>query len=438
MMNWTTSGQLVAELGENSDSAALDLICPFSDLATDETILGAAEYARVCPRHDGMLGWYIGTYVGYVSDVSLRERSSSGGLGRWLLGALLRGHHVDYCIHVAQCASDEAGGPLFEYRISSTAEEVYKTARSAYYPVHMGAVLREVVQRPGRYVITGVPCFIKAVRLLQRQNELIRERIRFTLGLFCGHLKSRLFAEMLAWQLGVGPDCLRWIEFRDKKASQNAKQKGVVVRGCDGQPPRGPEVVSSLFGAEYGLGFFQYEACDFCDDVAAETADVVVGDAWLPEYIADPRGTSLVIVRHPKIAEILQQGCQSGELALQWIPPERVVDSQAGAFRHRREGLAYRLYLANRARRWYPPKRVTPGWRHLDSIRRRIYRLRIRLREESGQAFQAAKRFGDFAVFRRRMEPLVARYRRLYMPRLLHRFLRRLRRAWHLLPFGTK
>ena len=40
---------------------------------------------------------------------------------------------------------------------------------------------------------------------------------------------------------------------------------------------------------------FKYKACDFCDDVFAETADVVVGDAWIPKYLT--QGNSLVVTR---------------------------------------------------------------------------------------------------------------------------------------------
>ena len=36
-------------------------------------------------------------------------------------------------------------------------------------------------------------------------------------------------------------------------------------------------------------------ACEFCDDVVGETADMSVGDAWLPGYVSDWRGTSVVV-----------------------------------------------------------------------------------------------------------------------------------------------
>lgn len=49
-------------------------------------------------------------------------------------------------------------------------------------------------------------------------------------------------------------------------------------------------------------------ACNFCDDVFAELADVCVMDAWLPEYSRDSRGTNLLISRTPMVSNFLVQG----------------------------------------------------------------------------------------------------------------------------------
>ena len=50
---------------------------------------------------------------------------------------------------------------------------------------------------------------------------------------------------------------------------------------------------------------FQVNACNYCDDIFAETADVAFGDGWLPEYKMDWQGTNVVVSRHPDIDEII-------------------------------------------------------------------------------------------------------------------------------------
>src|SRR3546814_3374610 len=44
-----------------------------------------------------------------------------------------------------------------------------------------------------------------------------------------------------------------------------------------------------LVDGDWGAGFFQNSACNFCDDVVAETADISFGDAWLEPYSSDGR-----------------------------------------------------------------------------------------------------------------------------------------------------
>src|SRR5690606_38702641 len=41
---------------------------------------------------------------------------------------------------------------------------------------------------------------------------------------------------------------------------------------------------------DWGAGFLQNPACDFCDDVVAETADIAFGDAWVEPYASDGPG----------------------------------------------------------------------------------------------------------------------------------------------------
>lgn len=81
----------------------------------------------------------------------------------------------------------------------------------------------------------------------------------------------------------------------------------------------------------YSNGYFQIPGCFFCDDVFAECADVVFMDAWLPEYIDDPKGTSIIIVRNPEIAELIP-----GDANLEEIDIERVIYSQRAALRRKR------------------------------------------------------------------------------------------------------
>lgn len=253
----------------------------------------------------------------------------SGGMGTWILSELLNKNLVDAIIHVKPAEGEN----LFKYAISSTSEEILQGASSRYYPIELSEVVKMVKNRPGRYAVIGLPCFIKSIRLLSKQDPIINERIKFCVGLVCGHLKSAHFASMWSWQLGIHPDNLKKINFRNKINNNNASKYGVSVEGNNNgnktsiiSPP-----LNELYGANWGWGFFKYKACDYCDDVVGETADISIGDAWLPEYVKDSDGTNVLVVRNPIISKLIKSARDDNRLYLEDISPEKVVQSQSWA-----------------------------------------------------------------------------------------------------------
>lgn len=393
-------------VGEISRESAANRVCPFAEGNPDEDELGRELYGAQA-AYDGNIGYHLATYAGWVEEGGYRASGSSGGMGSWLLCELLDRGLVDRVIQVAESKGASGGEPLFRFTIASSAEEVRQNAKSRYYPVEISGVVREMLAQDLRYAVVGIPCFLKSLRLLARENADIRQRLKFTVGLVCGHLKSAAFAELLAWQCGIPPQDLRAIDFRRKIEGQKASQYGVTAKGVvNGEEVVGERASRELFGSNWGLGFFKYKACEFCDDVLAELADITIGDAWLPEYENDDRGTNIVVVRDPAMLELCRSAAGQGRIHLESLPVERVVASQDAGFRHRRAGLAYRLHLEDTAGRWHPPKRVRPDGGNLSGKRKQVLELRYRMFQLSHEAFREAREAGDLGVFMRRMKPI--------------------------------
>jgi coenzyme F420-reducing hydrogenase beta subunit/O-antigen/teichoic acid export membrane protein len=391
-------------------------VCPFSDESLNEDRLSEIFLADN-PFHSPFLGAFQATFAGYVREGDFRQAGSSGGLGKWILAELLRRGDVDAVIQVKARQPDADNPALYAYQVDHTFEQVRAGSKSAYYPVEMSGVLRYVKDHPARYAIVGIPCFIKAVRLLMHSDPVFAERITCCIGLVCGHLKSAHFSDMLAWQVGIAPGDLRAIDFRQKLPGRRANQKGLQVSGAGGQSWLGD--TNDLFGSDHNLGFMMYPACNYCDDVVAETADLTIGDAWLPEYIVDGLGTNVIIVRSPALLELLRSAEREERLVLHAIPPEAAIRSQAGGFRQRREGLAYRLHLRAQAGIWHPARRVTPGEGHMRPHRKGVYTMRMAFTEESRRHFVQALAAHDYTVFEQPMRRLVARYQRSDWRRVL-------------------
>jgi coenzyme F420-reducing hydrogenase beta subunit len=199
----------------------------------------------------------------------------------------------------------------------------------------------------------------------------VRERVVVTLALFCGHMKSARFVDSIAWQMGVDPDDVRAVEFRRTDVARPASTYTAQLSLRDG----GERLRDwwNLADGDWGAGFFQASACDYCDDVVGETADASFGDAWVEPHSSDGRGTSVAVVRSRRLDRLLHDGVAHGGLALSPVDGDFVEATQAAGLRQRREGLAYRL--AWHRRRPRPTKRVGAS-RDLPFGRKVVYRSR--------------------------------------------------------------
>ena len=366
--------------------------CPFSPAAANEDQIALARFPDAAAV-DRRIGRFEAAYVGHAIEEPFRRNGSSGGLTSWIAAELMQTGAVDGVAHVAPLDPRE-GGRLFAYRISRSLEELSEGAKSRYYPVELSAVLSEIRNSPGRYAVIGVPCFIKAIHLLRRVDPLIRERITHTLGLFCGHMKSAAMVESFAWQLGAEMRRVRRVDYRIKDENRPANWYRAHLELDDGSAAA--QDWWHLADGDWGAGFFQNPACDWCDDVVAETADVSFGDAWVEPYSSDGRGTNVMIVRSKEIAAMVETARTEGRLDLTQVDADFIAQTQAAGLRHRRDGLAYRLS-------WRRPglrlrKRVRPN-AALPLRRKLVYRLRFGIARWSHRMFRLARALHAPAIY---------------------------------------
>lgn len=393
--------------GVRDEPAPLIELCPMSGAGEDETTLATPLFGADC-EWDARIGHHHATFVGHVADRDDRERGSSGGLTTWLLRRLLERGVVDHVVHVLPSlpVAPDGKAPLFAFGISSDPAALDRGRKSTYYPVEMSAVIDQILARPGRYAITAVPCFAKALRLRALRDPVLRERVTLVVGTVCGHLKSRYFAEYLAWNQGVAPDALATIDFRTKLPEHPASDYGFTPNGDRARTA----LTKDLYAANWEVSFFRYDACEFCDDVFAETADIVFGDAWISPYDQDWLGNNVVVSRTPALTALLREGRDAGALDLSDASIDAVAQSQIGGLRHRREGLSVRLAAKDRRGLWRPRKRVAPDTGQVDAARADLYLRRSELSRQSISAFRRARRLRSLSLFKLLISGPVFRY----------------------------
>ena len=325
-------------------------VCPFNpfpdkEVRTENEI--ADLFLKDTPNRHQKVGHYYNTYVGYSNKYRLT--SSSGGMATYLIDELLNKKIVDAVLTVK-----EGENSFYEYSIVRSTDEIISTSKTRYFPVTLATVLEQLKNSNERFAVVGIACFIKSVRLLQIYHPELKERIKFTIGIICGGIKSRFFAEYLAGKAGVANNHFTQPQFRIKDHQSRASDYSF---GCKDEEGALHTIKMRKVGDMWGSGIFKNNACDYCDDVTTELADISLGDAWLNPYNQDGKGTNVMVTRSKLSEELINEGITMKELTVEHLDFNQFLSSQQGSFNHRQKALGYRIRLAKKKGLLIPPKR---------------------------------------------------------------------------------
>lgn len=402
----TELGLIQAKRTGMSDHRLESIICPFANSNRNEDHFNRS-YQAESAAYDAGAGFYRSVHAGFINDTDRRLASSSGGLVTYLLETLLERGMISGAIVASPVVG--TGGRL-HYSVVRTTQELGSARKSRYHMVSHDAVVREILSGNDseRFIYVGVPCGVKAIKLLAEELPELKRKLKYTAAIFCGHQKSHAFSEYISWQMGVSPSALQDIDYRLKKPSSDASKYYYQVKS---ETKILQARVDTLKWMDWGLGLFKPKACDFCDDVAGETADIIFGDAWHKKYARDYRGTNLVISRSKELEDLFLQARDNGEITLNAESINFVYATQGGNFRHRHEGLLSRLNYYKASNQWAPPKDPVRLAKYKCSPKRdRIYLLRHKISIASHFAFLEAKSRGDLDLFWRKLAPDITRY----------------------------
>lgn len=339
-MAWNEDGFLVPRATGDVVPAAAVRVCPFNP-APEPAVQDEDALAKIflpgASRFDAGAGRFENAYVGYSR--TFRPTSSSGGVATFVFEQLLRRGDVDSLFVVR---SDGAGG--YGYQLFDDADRIAEVSKTRYYPVTMEALFAAIAGTPGRVAVSGVACFIKAIRLKQFYHPELRDKIPFLVGIVCGGLKSRGYTEFLAQSAGI-TGAFTTPDYRVKNPQGSAMDYSFAATDARS---RTRAVRMRRLGDMWGTGLFKARACDFCTDVLTELADISLGDAWLPEYKTDGMGNSIVVTRTALADEIVRRGIASAELVAEPVPITRINQSQGGGFSHKQNAISVRVAMAER------------------------------------------------------------------------------------------
>ncbi|WP_218939739.1 Coenzyme F420 hydrogenase/dehydrogenase, beta subunit C-terminal domain [Lutibacter citreus] len=357
-------------------------VCPFNPFPKEEvkTENEIAEiYFDKATKYQEKVGRYVNIYAGYANE--FRLNSSSGGIATYIFTELIERGIVDHVFSVKQSTKP---GFYYEYSISNNRKELSEAAKTRYFPVTLATVMPEIHKLKGKVAIVGVACFIKAIRLAQHTEPLLKDKIPFLVGIICGGVKSSFFTEYLASKVNIPIENIKKPQFRIKDLNSTA---GDYSFGCSSTDDNSKKLIRmGSLGDMWGTGLFKANACDFCDDVTTELADISLGDAWLEPFNKEGKGTNVIVTRSFLADKILQEGITSGKLRIETLPLDKFIFSQQGSFNHRQTGLSVRIKKTEKQNILVPPKRF--GNLKTNISFKLVQKQRIKVRRESLQKWK--------------------------------------------------
>ncbi|WP_338922369.1 Coenzyme F420 hydrogenase/dehydrogenase, beta subunit C-terminal domain [Pseudomonas silesiensis] len=421
-------GLIQAKLIDDAiDIPNFDKICPVISEKSEDFFNQTYQSDSLAYKKE--IGFYRNVYAGFVNDEASRLESSSGGLTTHVIEELFERGLITGAIVVG--ASSESKSRT-EYSIIRSAKELNQSKKSKYHMTSHSEIAMRIMENSDQesLVFVGIPCSVKAIKLLGEEYPEFKKQIKYTISVFCGHQKSHAFTEFVAWQMDISPPQLDSIDYRIKQSGGDASRYYYKAASKELVAERR---VDSLKWMDWGLGLFKPKACDFCDDVTGETADVIFGDAWSRKYSQDYRGTNLVITRTKEMDDILASSHKRGLISLFNEDVGFVFATQGGNFRHRHEGLVSRKAFYEKEGLWFPPKNQTRMARYsINSSRNKYYLDRHKISLDSHEIFLKAKELNDLEYFWKTLAPQVSSYykKSVTLPQKLKRLIKTiLRRA---------
>lgn len=405
---------LKSEVFQNKDTIKkVEAVCPFLKPELNENVLGE-QFLDGKSNYSDKIGFYEKVYAGYVTEQEFRNNGTSGGSGTWVGAELLRLGLINGVIHVKKSERVNTRDPFYKYGLSTTQEQIRDGAKSKYHVVEVSEILNLIKDKPGRYLFIGVPCLVKSIRRIQKVDPIIKERIAYTVSLVCGHFKSINWSLSLGWAKGIEPQKMDNIQYRTKGDGIPARK--YIFRAWKKGSKKDNYIQADsakVTGGKFNQGALMLPACNFCDDVVGETADLTIGDAWLPQFEADDNGTNLLIFRNKKILKVFENANQKRQINIVEISEKDAVNSQSGGFRQRGEGLAHRIKNKEHQGKWVPEKRVKSSDFKLTYLRKKIYSRREDVTILTRESFFKALELNDYNYYYKTTNKKIENLRKL-------------------------
>jgi coenzyme F420 hydrogenase subunit beta len=312
-------------------------------LSVDFTELSLNVFGKM--SRDDLIGNYRSIHGGHATDYSLRYGSASGGIVTALLIFALEKGIIDGVIVTGMQTSNPLEPKVF---VARSKEEVISASQSKYCPVPLNVALREILNEESKekkFAVVGLPCHLHGIRKAEMLNRELARRVVLHIGLFCSFIHDFQGTEYLLWKMSLKKNEIQKLSYRGK-----GWLGGMTITLRDGRTKFCPYTVYNSMWRS----FFVPLRCTLCVDHCSELADISCGDLWLPQFMNDRVGTSVVICRTREGNEILSEAVYHGMIEMETVSRDGLVESQRSSLLMKKSYVGTRFSLFRMLRKTIP------------------------------------------------------------------------------------
>ena len=302
-----------------------------------------ADYAMSASNEDDMFGLLDseGCYLSYDLNLNDRKKSASGGVLTLLLKELLSSDEIDGVLtSMPQWTS--MGKPHYKMTLIDSVEDLEKARSSHYYPLCYKDAFNKIKDLDGKYILLGVPCVMRGLKKLPNK---IREKIKYTFSLACGHNVNGRFLDCLAKQEGIKKDECFTANLRDKLGDiKDINNFNTFFKLSNSEIRRNR--FKTGYTKMWTNYFFAHECCLYCPDFFGVDADLSVKDAWGRQE-DNSAGASMLVIRNLDLQRELYKLKGQSKLFIEEVAAKDVFLSQIPEIRFKHSLIMDRLPWKN-------------------------------------------------------------------------------------------
>jgi coenzyme F420 hydrogenase subunit beta len=214
------------------------------------------------------------------------------------------------------CVPDEDLPPRGRSLLATTRDQLILGSKSIYGMTEISIGLGDALSRRdiARIAVVGLPCQVASVKRASELIPKVRSKVSLSIGLMDGHNVYHKATEYAIRKQGIRVEEVAAFRYRASGWSGSTWLMEIATKGGKGLrlPWDG-----SPFAAIWNAALMVPRRCLLCNDFAAESADIAVADAWLPEFAGNPEGYSIVLAHSERGVEVVQNLRSSGCLELE-------------------------------------------------------------------------------------------------------------------------